>query len=83
MAFGGAILGPKSLSNYSAQVSVQTTEDTQLLEQTKVTQLLGQTLFQAPDIQAPFPARGEVYVLPGRVLPLRTWGRHLGSWIPQ
>ena len=34
---------------------MQTTEATQILEQAEATQLLGQTLFRAPDIQAPSP----------------------------
>jgi hypothetical protein len=51
---GGAILVPGSLRDWSAQVRVWTTE---------VTQLLGQTLFWAPDIRA--PSLTEERYLPG------------------
>ena len=37
------------------QVTVWTTEATQLLGQAEATQLLGQSPFRGPDIQAPFP----------------------------
>ena len=45
---------------------VQTKEGTQLLGQAEVTQLLGQTPFQAPDIQA--PSLPEERWPPGRAL---------------
>ena len=63
---GEAILGPGSLrdGDQPAEVRVQTTEASQLLGQAEVTQLLGQTPFQAPDICSrhlgTFPARGVV-----------------------
>jgi hypothetical protein len=44
---GGAILVPRSLKDYSVQVRVWTTEATQLLGQVKLTQILGQAVFQA------------------------------------
>jgi hypothetical protein len=54
----------------------------QLLGQAEATQLLGQTLFQAPDIQAPSlpeegcpPLQGGFY--------RSTWGSHFGSQISQ
>jgi hypothetical protein len=47
------ILGPWYLSDQSVQVRVQTTEATQLLGLAEATQLLAQTPFPAPDIQAP------------------------------
>ena len=42
----GAILGPGSLRDKSAQVRVRTTEVTQFLGQAEATQLLGQTRFR-------------------------------------
>ena len=45
---------------------MQTTEATELLGQAEVTQLLGQTPFQAPDIQA--PTSPEERCLPRRAL---------------
>jgi hypothetical protein len=48
-------LCPGPLGDESAQVRAQTAEATQLLGQAEVTYLLGQTPFQAPDIQAPSP----------------------------
>jgi hypothetical protein len=52
---------------------VQTTEATQLLGQAKATQLLGQTLFQAPDIWAASPP--EERCLPRRALTTRAGER--------
>jgi hypothetical protein len=64
------ILGPGSLGDQSAQVRVSKQTE-------EVTQLLGQTPFWAPDIQAPSPL--EERCPPGRALP-----EHLGepSWVP-
>ena len=47
-------------------MSERTAEVTQLLRQAGATQLLGETLFQAPDIRAPFPP--EERYLPRRAL---------------
>ena len=69
----GAILGPRSLKDQSAQVRVQTTELTQLLGQAEITQLLGQTPFQASDIQAHSPP--EERCLPWRALTNRAGER--------
>jgi hypothetical protein len=49
----GGHLGSRSLRDSSAQVRVWTTKATQLLEQREATQLPRQTLFRAPEIQAP------------------------------
>jgi hypothetical protein len=67
---GGAILGPGSLREKSAQVRVQTTEATQLLGQAEAIQLLRQTLFwtfifiqeAGPNARylCTFPARGKI-----------------------
>jgi hypothetical protein len=56
---------------------VQATEATQVLGQAEVTEVLGQTSFQSPDIQEHSPT--EERCLPGRALP-----EHLGetSWVP-
>ena len=72
----GAILGPGSLRDQSAEVSSQTAKDEQAdcrsyttLGQAEATQLLGQSLFQAPDIRA--PSLPEERCLPKRALPTR------------
>jgi hypothetical protein len=49
------------------RVSKQTAEATQLLVQAEATKLLGQTLFRAPDNQAPSPS--EERCLLGRARP--------------
>ena len=59
-----------------------TTEVTQLLGKAEGTQLLGQTPFRAPDIQAPSLTEERCLSRLGGLCQ-STWGSHLGSWIPQ
>jgi hypothetical protein len=61
-------------------MSLQTTEVTQLLGQAEATWLLGQTLFQAPDIRE--PSLPEERYPPGRAL-TEHLGEPFGFWIPQ
>ena len=59
-----------------------TTEATQLLGQAEATQLLGETLFWAPDIWAPSPPEERCLSHPGGLC-WSTWGSHPGSQIPR
>ena len=54
----------------------------QLLGQAEATQLLGQTMFRAPDIQAPSLPKERCPLRLGRLCQ-STWGSHLWSWISQ
>ena len=66
--FLGAILVPRPLRDYSAQVRVWTTEPNSFWVRQEPQSFCGRSCFTL-QTSSTFPARGEVFTPPGRALP--------------